>query len=68
MSITKVLISQYDKHHAGKRVILYATENPPPTQLLKIFSDFPWIAGNNCYLCESMKNNSVILHHHHPIS
>ena len=37
-------------------------------ELLKNFSDFYCIAGNNCYLCQSMKNNLVILHHHHPIS
>lgn len=67
MSITKMLISKFNKYHPQGQD-LAGKSDARKKQLLKIFSDFSWIAGNNCYLCQSMKQNSVILHHHHPIS
>ena len=61
-------ISVYNIYVYHYNIIVNIEYQYHASELLKNFSDFPWIAGNNCYLCDSMKNNLVILHHHHPIS
>ena len=59
-----MLISNFDI------ITIYSIRKRAPNGMtvFKIFYRNPCIAGNNCYLCESMKKNTVILHHHHPIS